>query len=129
MFSKRRYSFPKNSPRNRRSNLLFLQALAITATIVISITPPSLAQEEEPLDIPQFDFSEEPFFLTNAISALSTKFPFDMLGSTTGGSSGGDCPTYEFFGENIQLCILRDIIMAVKIPAQIAVALMFYQRI
>ncbi|AIE73840.1 hypothetical protein D082_13120 [Synechocystis sp. PCC 6714] len=52
-----------------------------------------------------------------------------MLGSTTGGNSGGDCPTYEFFGENIQLCILRDIIMAVKIPAQIAVALMFYQRI
>ena len=51
-----------------------------------------------------------------AICELQDDFPFDLLGdfSQFSGTHDGSCPSFEFFGQELEFCFLNQFFLAVK---------------
>jgi hypothetical protein len=136
MYSKRRSKRPKNPSTNRDNNHVLSQTIkhikqVITITIIIIIVTTTNAKADtEPTQNINYEnktFNGE-FFVTYAKETLKDKFPFDIMGTSP--NEGNDqCPKVNLYNNEIELCILRDAINALKIPFQIAIVIIFYQKI
>ena len=69
------------------------------------------------------------FFVTHAIKTFKDKFPFDIFGTASSGATSNECPKYTFFDVEMELCMLKDAILALKIPVQMGICIIFYQRL
>ena len=106
--------------------LVLVKKTLVVISLVLLSQLPTLA--EEPQHNPS-DFSNEPFFVENAVEKLGGKFPFDLLGDTVTVTGSNECPNYTFYGEQIELCFLNTVLNAVKIPAQVGIGVLLFWRI
>jgi hypothetical protein len=65
------------------------------------------------------EFSK-PNFLTYALTVFSEKFPLDVMGELPSGQGTDDCPRLTFWGEDFEVCIVRDFLKMLKIPIVIS---------
>jgi hypothetical protein len=68
-----------------------------------------------------------PNFLTYAVEKFSNKFPFDIFGTPPSPVNGSECPSYTFFGQTTELCVIRDLIAIMKYPVIIGFAISMYK--
>ena len=135
MYFKRCSKRPKNSSTNSTNNCFLSQnikQIATLITIIIILSTTSVKAEGETQTQNHINYENKKFkgdfFVEYAKEKLKDKFPFDILGTNPGGESS-ECPKINLYDNDIELCLLRDAINALKIPFQITIAIIFYQKI
>ena len=80
------------------------------------------ASPVDPSVVPGASFTR-PNFLSYALTVFSAKFPLDIVGSVSGSTGSTTCPYYEFYGEQFELCFVRDAVRVLKIPIIVSVVI------
>lgn len=80
---------------------------------------PNLSGEYTPEDLLEPAQFNKPHFLSHAATVFADKFPLDVLG-TLPEAETESCPTLTFWGTSYEVCIINDLLQALKIPTLVS---------